>query len=53
MNSIALKIAVNFASLEFIFVEFGRMYQFEVAAYNNIDIGLPAHLNVTTPENGE
>ncbi|KAM7541752.1 hypothetical protein Aperf_G00000000560 [Anoplocephala perfoliata] len=31
--------------------EFGRVYHFEVAAYNNIDIGLPAHLNITTPEN--
>uniref|UniRef100_A0A5K3ESB3 protein-tyrosine-phosphatase n=1 Tax=Mesocestoides corti TaxID=53468 RepID=A0A5K3ESB3_MESCO len=32
-------------------IQFGRIYQFEVAAYNNIDIGVPAHLNITTPEN--
>ncbi|VUZ47324.1 unnamed protein product, partial [Hymenolepis diminuta] len=27
-------------------IQFGRIYQFEVAAYNNIDIGVPAHLNI-------
>ncbi|VDK36550.1 unnamed protein product [Taenia asiatica] len=34
-------------------IQFGRIYQFEVAAYNSIDIGVPAQLNITTPENGE
>ncbi|CDI96853.2 receptor type tyrosine protein phosphatase [Echinococcus multilocularis] len=34
-------------------IQFGRIYQFEVAAYNSIDIGVPAHLNITTPENVE
>ncbi|KAA3681333.1 uncharacterized protein DEA37_0000224 [Paragonimus westermani] len=32
-------------------LEFGRVYQFEVAAYNGVDLGLPAQLNVSTPEN--
>ncbi|TPP66738.1 Receptor-type tyrosine-protein phosphatase delta, partial [Fasciola gigantica] len=31
-------------------LEFGRVYQFEVAAYNGVDLGLPAQLNVSTPE---
>ncbi|KAF5405732.1 hypothetical protein PHET_00746 [Paragonimus heterotremus] len=33
-------------------IKFGRVYQFEVAAYNGVDLGLPAQLNVSTPENG-
>ncbi|KAF6780423.1 hypothetical protein AHF37_00137 [Paragonimus kellicotti] len=32
-------------------IKFGRVYQFEVAAYNGVDLGLPAQLNVSTPEN--
>ncbi|CAL8101211.1 unnamed protein product [Calicophoron daubneyi] len=31
-------------------IKFGRIYQFEVAAYNGVDLGLPAQLNVSTPE---
>ncbi|OON23344.1 fibronectin type III domain protein, partial [Opisthorchis viverrini] len=31
-------------------IQFGRVYQFEVAAFNGVDLGLPAQLNVTTPE---
>ncbi|CAH8647880.1 unnamed protein product [Schistosoma intercalatum] len=31
-------------------IKFGRTYQFEVAAYNGVDLGLPAQLNISTPE---
>ncbi|TNN16264.1 Receptor-type tyrosine-protein phosphatase F, partial [Schistosoma japonicum] len=31
-------------------IKFGRTYQFEVAAYNGVDLGLPAQINISTPE---